>query len=88
MTLLTALTINNPTNDIQAAYAGPSADGKFGLWIQIWEGEPKHPRLLLSSTPIYATADEAKAAGQAIIDELRAPGAVDKMLGSITKEPT
>lgn len=73
MTRLTALFIQNDSQVYGTSF-GP-VDGKFGAYIGTWDETPSgcsRPRHLLTSEPIYATADEAKTAAEKIIADVRA----------------
>ncbi len=66
ISLLTALQIQG--NSVLAG-SSQHENGKFSCLIM--HGEEKRFRILLSSTPTYETAEEAKKAGQTTIDEIK-----------------
>ncbi len=74
MTRLTAMWIYSNV-DVEALAYGPDKDtGKFGVYIGAYDESPsgfKRPRPLLTGEPRYDTAEAAKAAGEAIIREVR-----------------
>ncbi len=72
LTRMTARLIQDDPEAYASAY-GPM-DGKYGIYIGTYDETPsgsKRPRDLLTSEPIYATAEEAKAAAEKIIQEVR-----------------
>jgi hypothetical protein len=68
---LTALIIQDPSNDILCQVGGPDPEtGKYVGWISLQEGH-RGPRPLLSTKPIYGTKGEAVAAMQKIVEDVR-----------------
>lgn len=62
---------------VEASAYGP-INGKFGLWVGTWDETPsgcERMRTLLTSEPIYATADAARAAADALIRDVKASAA-------------
>ena len=76
MTLLTALTIES--NEVCVTHAGPHANGLFSGWITHTDEKRRGP--ILTSEPLYATPEEARAAMQAIVDQIRAPGFIEEAM--------
>jgi hypothetical protein len=73
MTQLTAIMIIEDENVVASSY-GP-VDGKFGLYIGTVAFSPsgcERPRPLLTSDPIYATAEEARTAAETIVAKTKA----------------
>lgn len=85
---LTALIIRN-SDDVFAASTGPDFDGKYGLFIG--RGELSHignyRELLTSTRSMWSTHEEALAAAQKIIDEIRAVPEDHIMLNTKIEEP-
>ena len=72
MTRLTAIIIQGDDNVSGSSY-GP-VDGKFGLYVGTVDHSPsgcERPRPLLTSEPIYSTAEEARKAAENVIAETR-----------------
>jgi hypothetical protein len=73
MTRLTAELIKNDP-EVYASAFGPDEAGKFGLYIGTFSESPsgwKRPRDLLTSEPIYDTAEAAKLAGEKVLTDVR-----------------
>lgn len=62
-------TIIASNKDAHATQSGPFENGKYMGWITL--SQKDHYRPLLNTEPIYNTANEAKAAMQQLIDNLR-----------------
>lgn len=68
---LTAFIIQDRGEDILVQAGGPDpATGKYVGWISLQEGH-RGPRPLLSTEPIYATKEEATAAMEKIVADVR-----------------
>lgn len=73
MTRLTAMWIRN-NEDVYAGAVGPDEHGRYGIYIGSYDESPsglKRPRALLTSETIYATPNDAVAAGNEIIRQVR-----------------
>ena len=74
MTELTRLTILGDPKVYATAF-GPTPEGMFGIYIGTIDETPsgcERPRVLLTSSGVYETAEAAMEAGQRIIREIRA----------------
>jgi hypothetical protein len=72
MTRITAMLIQGDP-EVYASSFGP-IDGKYGLYVGTLDEAPsghKRPRDLLTSEPVYATAEEAKSAAEQVIKQIR-----------------
>ncbi len=72
MKMLTALLIQSDPS-VTASAIGP-INGKFGIHVEMIDKAPsgfERQRTLLTSDPIYETADAAILVGQRVIDEVR-----------------
>lgn len=67
---LTAMTIGNPDNDVRIeVFENRNQDG-FNLCISLFKNDEYHT-LLLSSRKDYASEEEAKAAGETVIRDIK-----------------
>ena len=72
ITRMTALTIYNQGDNIVCAAGGPSkSNGKYAGWINLNRDGEFH-RYLLNTDARYDTGEEAEAAMQALVAEIRA----------------
>jgi hypothetical protein len=71
MTNLTLMLLQR--DDVYGSSYGPT-EGKFGLYVGFMDESPSEsprPRTLLTSEPIYETAEAAKAAAEDVIAKAR-----------------
>jgi len=59
-------------DDITLDVTGPDPNGKFGYWISFWKDKRPHISPLISVEPHYDTSEEAKAAMDKLVEEIRA----------------
>ncbi len=70
---LAALIIQtNDEKDITADAAGQHDNGKYAGWITFWKYGRPHISPLISTEPIYDTAEQAEEAMQEIVAKIRA----------------
>lgn len=69
VSVLTALTVQNPENDIRCQAGGP-VNGKWAGWITLYKDEMYH-RPLLSTEPVYDSEADAKRAMEKTVEEIR-----------------
>lgn len=70
---MTAIMIKYGTvgENITLDVTGP-VDGKYGWWISFWKDNRPHISPLLSAKPHYDTPEEARAAMEKVVEEIRA----------------
>lgn len=71
MTRLTQIILASDPNLVVSSY---EKDGKFGIYIGTMDETPsgsKRPRSLLTSDPIFPTAEAAQSAAQNVVDQAK-----------------
>lgn len=73
VTRITALILRSDEN-VFVSHTGPDQES-FGIYIGTYDESPsgcKRPRTLITSRPVYPSADAAEAAGQELIAAVKA----------------
>ena len=69
ISMLTALMIQNPDNDIRCLAGGP-VGGKWTGWISLYRDGQLHSDLL-STQPVYASKSKAVGAMKKLVEDIR-----------------